>query len=257
MIILIAESKTMDDKEQPIEPAYFEHHTPAGEALADKIMAEVARMTAPEIAAMIKISGTLAAKVTRMAYEFPNKSLGMKAIEAFTGVVFKELDYPTLPATGKDEFNDHVRIISSLYGWLKPEDIIKPYRFDFTTKIPPKDKALYEMQRKDVTIQLVRSIKESGDSIILNLLPADAAKCIDWKLVKNFAKVYKADFKELTNGGDWRRPHAGKLKALRGYLLREMIINGINDPESLKLFESEKIAPSDTPDYPDSITFLC
>ena len=255
MLILIAESKTMDDREFPVGQDIFESNKPAGEEQASEIMAHVATLSASDIAEAVKVSLPMAAKIARMAYEFPNKSMGIKAIDAYTGVVFKAFDYPSLSEKEKALSEDKVRIISSLYGWLHPNDIIKPYRFDFTTQIAPEDKALYAFWRKDVTIELVRYLKERGESSILNLLPADAAKCIDWKLVKNFAKVWKVDFKELKDGSGWRTPQAGKLKTFRGQLLRDIITQDIQQPSDLLTHTSKTMIPLGTPDYPDHIAF--
>ncbi|MDE6650676.1 MAG: YaaA family protein [Muribaculaceae bacterium] len=255
MITLIAESKTMDDREVTVSPETYEHHKPSGEAGAGEIMQRVAAMSAPEIACLIKISIPMAAKVARMAYEFPNKLTGILAIESFTGVVFRAFDYHGLSPEEKDRAGRNVRIISSLYGWLRPDDIIKPYRFDFNTDIAPDDKALSAFWRKDVTIELVKCLQAQGEKSILNLLPADASKCIDWKLVKRFAKVWKVDFKEPKDGSGWRTPHAGRLKTLRGELLRCIITQDISDPSMLLTLTTDNMIPLATPDYPDHIAF--
>ena len=255
MITLIAESKTMAEPELPVSKEDFDAHCPVGEKIADEVMRHVTSMSAPEIAAAIKISPALAAKVARMAYEFPNKSTGLRAIEAFTGVVFREFDYLSLSAKEKVMVNGKVRIISSLYGWLSPADIIKPYRFDFTTRLAPDGRTFSEFWRKDVTIRLVKYLENSGETTILNLLPADAAKCIDWKLVKRFAKVWKVDVKQLKDGGGWKTPHAGKLKAVRGEILRNIITLDIDDPTGLMTLETDNLLPLGVPDYPDHIAF--
>lgn len=254
MLTLIAESKTMLDKETLIGREGYEAHTPAGEAGASEIMERVAAMGASEIASVVKISPAMAAKEVRMAYEFPNKDTGLRAIDAFTGVVFKNLDYASLTEEEKGRVAERVRIISSLYGWLRPDDIIKSYRFDFTTPIAPDDSTLAAYWRKDVTICLVRYLQRSGATAILNLLPADAAKCIDWKLVKRFAKVWKVDFKEHT-GASLRTPHAGKLKAMRGELLREIVRRDITDPSELLTLATDTFLPLGIPTYPDHIEF--
>ncbi len=255
MITLIAESKTMDDRELPVESGVYERNMPAAESKADEIMARVATMPAPEISQVAKISLSLAAKVARMAYEFPNKAMGLRAMVAFTGVVFKAFDYPSLSTEEKNLADERVRIISSLYGWLRPNDIVKPYRFDFTTPVAPGDKVLAAFLRKDVTVELEKHLQASGETTILNLLPTDASKCIDWKLVKRFAKVWKVDFKELKDGGEWRTPNAGKLKTLRGELLRTIIVRGITNPSELLTLSSDTMLPLGTPDYPDHIAF--
>ncbi|MDE6810758.1 MAG: YaaA family protein [Muribaculaceae bacterium] len=255
MVILIAESKTMQENEMPVSAREFSEHCPAGETAADEVMHRVSLMSSGQIADSIKISQAMAAKVSRMAYEFPNKSVGLRAIDAYTGVVFRAFGYSSLTPEDQALARRAIRIISSLYGWLRPDDFIKPYRFDFTTRLAPGDRSFSTWWRKDVTINLVRCLQESGENTILNLLPADAAACIDWKLVKRFSKVWKVDFKELKDGGDWRTPNAGKLKTMRGLLLREIITRRLFSPASLLTLETDSLMPLGTPDYPDRIAF--
>lgn len=256
MIILIAESKTMHLQEDEITSTLLNSHIPVGEKSADKIMARISLMNMEDLSEVVKISPAMAAKLHRMAYEFPNKQQGIEAINAFTGVVFRNFDFGSLTVLEKTRVERDVRIISSLYGWLKPSDIIKPYRFDYSTPLAPSDQTFAAYWKKDVTIQLVKELQSSGDNNILNLLPTDAAKCVDWKLVKRFARVWKADFKEQ-NGDSVMTPHAGKLKALRGLLLREIITKDIRTPGSLLSLESDHMLPAGTPDYPDHIAFIC
>lgn len=255
MIILIAESKTMNENEYGVSTEEFSLHTPVGEAGADKIMESIVGLTVAEISERLKISAKMAIKVRTMAYEFRNKLLSIKAVQSFTGVVFRNLSYDTLPERARKDLNEEVRIISSLYGWLKPDDIIKPYRLEYNAQIGPDDKSLYAYWRKDVTVSLVNHLKASGETAILNLLPGDAAKCIDWKLVKNFANVRKVDFKEIIDGTTTRTPNAGRLKALRGQLLREILISGVKTVEELKDLATENLIPIGTPDYPDHLAF--
>ena len=255
MKVLIAESKTMREDGVAVPAEVFDVHTPAGEVVADEVMHRVALMSVAEICAEVKVSAAMASKILRMAYDFPIKPVGRKAIEAYTGVVFKAFDYESLSQDDKVETSRSVRIVSSLYGWLRPDDIVKPYRMEFTTRLAPGDKTFAEYWRKDVTIQLVRDVQLSEAAFVLNLLPADAAKCVDWKLLKRFAKVWKVDFRELTDGGDYRTPHAGKLKALRGELLREIVTRRIATPEELITLSTDTFLPLGTPDYPDHIAF--
>ena len=142
MLILIAESKTMADEQRHVSPETFAAHTPTREQQATFIMNGLEKLSQSELAAETGLSTTLATRLRRMIYEFPNKALGMKTIEAFTGVVFKAFDYDSLTADEKERTNDEVRVISSLYGFLRPDDIIKPYRLDFTAKAAPGGKKL-------------------------------------------------------------------------------------------------------------------
>lgn len=255
MIILIAESKTMSACDTIQTPEALSLHSPVGNAVADKVMADVAAMSVSELADIAKFSPAMAARELQFAYEFPNKNLGMKAIEAYTGVVFRALGYNSFTEIEKSRLNDSVRIIASLYGYLRPDDIIKQYRFDFSTRLAPDRKPFYSFLRKDVTIALAKELKERGYCDILNLLPADASKCIDWKLIKRFGRVWKVDFKELREGGSCVTPAAGKLKTCRGELLKAIIAGNITAAESLTTLSTDNFLALGTPDYPDHIAF--
>lgn len=256
MLTLIAESKTMLGEQQKVSADSFDSHKPAGENEAERIMERLGLLSQPELIAETGFSATLAAKLRQMIYEFPNKALGLKTIEAFTGIVFKALDYDSLSDDAKSRCEHELRLISSLYGFLRPDDIIKPYRLDFTTKAAPEGKALNSFWKKDVTIQLIRTIKEEGHAELLNLLPADAAKCIDWKIVKKFCKVWKVDFVELTEGAVTKTPTATKLKTLRGKLLRLILSENISSVAELKNLKSDDFIFEGTPVYPDHLQFI-
>ena len=260
MVILIAESKTMLSAEKDFTTAEVSQGTPCFEDIASEIMESLRQLNTAELASQLKLSGTLAAKMQKMVYEFPYKSTGNKAIEAYTGVVFKALDYTTLPQEAKKLCDAQVRIVSSLYGWLHPQDIIKPYRMDFTTKLdegPSEGKALNAFWKMHATKALVKMLNECGETEIINLLPTDAAKCFDWKLVKRFAKVWKVDFQEIREREIMKTPSAERLKMLRGSLLKQILEEGIRKASDLLHTASDKYVCEGTPVYPDHFRFLC
>lgn len=260
MLILIAESKTMLPAERAIEEKDYADHTPLLEETADEIMGSLRDLSVSELMEQTRLSASLAARMQKMIYEFSYKATGNRAIEAYTGVVFKALDFESLTAEGKARCRSEVGIISSLYGWLRPDDIIKSYRLDFTARLeegPSAGRTMNAFWKTDVTKCLVKTFQRRGSVAILNLLPADAAKCIDWKLVKRFAKVWKADFSEMREGGSMKTPNAGRLKTLRGYLLRQILEEDIKDPQELMHSASPHYVCEGTPEYPDHLRFLC
>lgn len=255
MLTLIAESKTMRaaSDEAALEGECLS--LPTGEEVASDVMRKLLDMSVVEIASLLKVSTAMAAKIQTLAYDFPLKNTGMCAVEAFTGVVFKALGYDTLPPQAKKYVDADVRIISSLYGWLKPLDSVKTYRMEYGAALAPGEVPFSSYWRKDVTIQLVKTLQQRGEKDVLALLPGDALKCVDTKLVKRFAKIWKVDFKQLQPGGSFRTPPAGRLKALRGSLLREMAERDITSPRELLTLSTPELIPMGTPDYPDRIAF--
>ncbi len=255
MLFLIAESKTMEDNERSFSNKEYLAHRPICAQEAEEINDRIRQMSIEEIAAEIKVSLSMASKIYKMAYNFPFKNTGNFTIDSFTGVVFTNLQFDGFSSEEKERADQNLRIVSSLYGWLRPKDIIKPYRLEFSSPLSPDGKPLYSFWRKFVTIQLVKYLQETGTRDIIHLLPGDAAKCIDWKLVKRFAKVWKVEFKEQS-GETLKTPSAGKLKAMRGQLLQEALKRNIKTPKELIALETDTFLPLGTPQYPDHITYI-
>lgn len=242
MLCLIAESKTMNVGSADVSTEQFDTYCPVFEREADEIMNSLREKTPAEIADAVRISGALASRACNMIYDFPDKSIGMKAIEAYTGVVYKALDYESF---SEDETNwavGKIGIISSLYGYLGPNDIVKPYRLDFTTRLAPGNISFSAYWRKKLTEYIIHTLQSSGQTEVLDLMPADAAKCLDFKRLSTLARIIKVDFKELLPGGTMRTPRANHLKTLRGQLLRLIVANRIESSEDLHTMQTDIFA---------------
>ena len=230
---------------------------PLFDGIANAIMDSLRDRTPEQLAAEAGITLRIAASLRRMIYEFPNKSTGLRAIEAFTGVVFRQLRLAGYDAAQKKFLQDNVRIASSLYGWLRPDDIVKPYRFDFKSHVAPLGETLMKYWKKDVTIAMAQELRAKGDTVIIDLLPSDAAKCVDWKLIKQFANVYKVDFKMYDGTDVMKTPNAGRLKELRGRLLDLIVRNGLSSPADIAVLESSDFMPDPAgPRYPSYLSFV-
>ena len=114
MLILIAESKTMTHCDGMINQCDYMSHRPAFESDADGIMSNLRNLSTESLFGSVKLSLSMVRKLQQMIYEFPNKASGSKAMNAFTGVVFKAFSYQTLGETSRMRTNGRVRIISSL-----------------------------------------------------------------------------------------------------------------------------------------------
>lgn len=256
-MILIAESKTMASAEREVSREEFAECRPLFDGIANAIMDSLRDRTPEQLVAEAGITLRLAASLRRMIYEFLNKTTGLRAIEAFTGVVFRQLRLAEYDGAQREFLRDNVRIVSSLYGWLRPDDIIKPYRFDFKSHVAPLGETLMKYWKKDVTIALAQELRAKGDTVIIDLLPSDAAKCVDWKLIKRFANVYKVDFKMYDGTDAMKMPNAGRLKELRGRLLDLIVCNGLSSPADIATLESPDFMPDPAgPRYPFYLSFV-
>lgn len=257
MKVLIAESKTMSDCLAPVSPESWKLHRPWLDSLATGFMRDWSEWQPAEVMATLKISAPMAAGFKRMAYEFSNKSTGCKAIEAYTGVVFKALDYASLSHDEQERADSIVGIISSLYGWLRGDDIIKPYRLDYTDRMAPGDLSMAAYWKPLITPLLLDSLQTRDEKELLDLLPGDASKCLDWRLIRRCVKVVKVVFKTVMDGGILKTPPATLLKTMRGQLLRDIIIMDIRTIDDLMSYSSASMCV-DTESEPsrDSITLL-
>ncbi len=254
MLILIAESKTMSNPLPVNDSDAFDNHCPLTQDRVEELISSWRELTVDQLAGAIKISPALARSMKLMIHDFPDKSRMSPAIEAYTGVVFKALDFKSLSEEAKQNAVARVRIISSLYGYMRPDDLIKPYRLDFTTVMTPPAIMMSRYWRETVTRLLFNDLSGEGSTEILDLMPADAAACIDFRQPAGIT-VKKADFKETLDGGRRRTPTANRLKTLRGKLLRHIITNDITDFTSLTSVETDLFCVDTVTD--DKIVFHC
>jgi cytoplasmic iron level regulating protein YaaA (DUF328/UPF0246 family) len=154
-----------------------------------------------------------------------------QSIYAFSGDVYRGLDSYTVEEGKIDFMQNSVRIISGLYGLLKPLDLIQPYRLEMGTKMSVDDnKNLYEYWRQKITSQLNKELAD--DEPVLNLASNEYFKAIDSKVVKT--DIYTANFKQLKHG-EYKTISIFSKKA-RGMMTRFIIDNNITDINDLKSF---------------------
>lgn len=156
------------------------------------------------------------------------------AVYAFNGDVYRGLDVYTLDTKNIDKLQDTVRILSGLYGVLKPLDLIQPYRLEMGTKLSiGKNKNLYEFWKKKVTKALNEELEDN--ELFLNLASNEYFKAIDSKTLK--VPVIEIDFKELKNG-DYKTIGI-YAKQARGLMARYIIDTNAKTLEDIKGFNLE------------------
>lgn len=258
MRILIAESKTMSRQEEQIPSDVYLKHHPLLDSIATNFMSRWSNLSIEEITSALKVSPAMAAGFIRMARDFSFKGLGRNALEAFTGVVFKSFDYTSLSHEQQEYAENKINIISSLYGWLRGDDIVKPYRLDFNTQLAPTGETMAKYLNPIITPILLDSMRQDNDNEILDLLPSEAAKCLNWRRIKRSMKVVKVEFKSMADGGALKTPHATLLKTMRGRLLRDLVQKESLCIDALMAYESSSmcIDPQSDPDS-GKITMLC
>nr|WP_321246788.1 peroxide stress protein YaaA [uncultured Psychroserpens sp.] len=156
------------------------------------------------------------------------------AMYAFSGDVYRGLDAYTIDTKQLDKVQDTVRIISGLYGLLKPLDLIQPYRLEMGTKFPVgKNKNLYEFWKQQVTQALNDELED--DELFLNLASNEYFKAIDTKALK--VPVINIKFQELKDGK--YKTIAIFSKLARGLMTRFVIDTNAKTIEDVKGFSLE------------------
>ena len=162
------------------------------------------------------------------------KKNARQSVYAFSGDVYRGLDAYSINDDKIDFMQSTVRIISGLYGLIKPLDLIQPYRLEMGTKLSfDSNKNLYDYWREKITNQLNSEL--SVDEPVLNLASNEYFKAVDSKVVKT--NVYSAKFKQFKNGT--YKTIAIFSKKARGMMTRYIIDNNISDINSLKLFNHD------------------
>ena len=151
---------------------------------------------------------------------------------AFSGEVYRGLDLASLNSEELEIASKNLRILSGMYGILKPNDLIYPYRLEMGTRFSPiKDqKNLYEFWKDKIAKTLKKELEK--EELIINLASNEYFKAIDIQQIKN--RIITPIFKEFKNGNfSIVMMYA---KHARGAMARYLIQNVITDIEELKLY---------------------
>jgi cytoplasmic iron level regulating protein YaaA (DUF328/UPF0246 family) len=201
---------------------------------SEKLVKKLKKLKPKALASLMDISMDLAnlnhTRFLQWSTELQEEWLPAAAI--FTGEAYKGLNYNELSETNKQRGQERLRILSGLYGLLKPADLILPYRLEMGTPFQPtpKETSLYSFWRPKLTKLLASEL--SSDEIIINLASAEYSKAIDFKKLKN--RVITPTFKEFKNGKFSTVMIFAK--HARGRMTRHLIENDLEDIEQLKTY---------------------
>lgn len=167
-----------------------------------------------------------------------NKKL--QSILAFDGEVFNSMNTSDFNDLDIDFANKSLRILSGLYGVLRPLDMIQPYRLEMKTKLVNNcGKDLYKFWKLKITNHIMNELKTHDNSALVNLASSEYIKCIDLKLLKQSYKFVDIVFKEYNHTNNTYKVKGLYAKKARGYMVEYIVKNKVNDIEALKLFNKE------------------
>lgn len=165
------------------------------------------------------------------------KENSRQAVYAFDGDVYQGLDVYSLPIEKLDAIQEKLRILSGLYGLLKPLDLIQPYRLEMGTNLSiGKNKNLYEFWKKAIVKELNSELQKG--ELFINLASNEYFNAVDTKLLK--VPVITPEFKDYKDGQ--LKMISFFAKKARGMMVRYIIDNNAETIDDLKGFNYEGYA---------------
>ena len=235
MLLIISPSKTQDFNCRD----YHHFTTPVQLQQSEELIETLKKLSADELVSLMKISPKLAKLNWQRFQDFKQPfhlQNAKQALLAFQGDVYNGIDTDTYTDKDFAFAQKHLRILSGLYGALKPLDLIQPYRLEMGTKLATEHyKNLYEFWGSRVTEVLNQDLKKQSQPVLVNLASNEYFKVI--KARKLDAKILTLSFKEKKNGA--YKVVALYAKRARGKMTNFVIKNRIADIHDLKAFKED------------------
>lgn len=235
MLVILSPSKTSD-------PAPIKFHRATFVIFPKetaKLISILKKKSIGEVMALMNISEKLAEKTYKTFQEISTGNDDDKikaAIFTFKGEVYVGLDAENMSVDDLNFAQDHLRILSGLYGSLKPFDEIHEYRLEMGTRLlTSKGTNLYHFWGDKITKSIHKDIQLSGSNYLVNLASDEYFKSLKPALLKT--KVISADFFDIKNGK--RVFNSFNAKKARGMLAQYIIKNRINEPHPLSSFDMD------------------
>lgn len=234
MKIVLSPAKNIETKELPFQLSTCE---PVFEKESLQLAKKLSKWSYKKIAKTMGVSEDIA-KLNYQRYQGWDESLGavdtkFPAISLFNGEVYRGLEVGSWSEASGQFAQENLRILSGLYGLLKPMDAIQPYRLEMGLKwaITPKTKSLYAYWGKKLANQLLSEMGE--EEVLINLASAEYYRSI--QSIEAQKRVITPIFQEIKNGK--YRVVMTFAKQARGRMARYIIENQMSDPKQLLQYE--------------------
>lgn len=239
MLVLLSPAKKLD-YDSPVRTT--KHTQPLFVEQAQGLIDVLRQKSATQIADLMSLSDALARlNVERYQAWEPKftQTNARQAVLAFNGDVYEGLEAGALSDEQLDWTQEHVAILSGLYGVLRPLDLMQPYRLEMGTKlVTDKGKNLYDYWGTEIAEYLNQRLAQQGSDVIVNLASEEYFKSVNQKALK--ARVLQCVFQDEKNGA-WKII-SFYAKRARGLMARYIIEHRIEEPGQLKGFNVDGYA---------------
>lgn len=237
MFAILSPAKSLDyDRPLPDIDATAPFFADRAEWAAEK----AAKLGAKKLSALMHISPALGKLNAERYGEFADAP-ERPALFAFNGDVYQGFEAKSLDEAAIAFAQDHVRILSGLYGLLRPLDRMKPYRLEMGTRWAPRGpgsrtKTLYEYWGEDIARHIETEMAAVGETVLINLASQEYWQALGPKL-SDATRVITVDFRE--HGPKGLRFNSFAAKRARGMMARYICEHRLDDPEALQQFDSD------------------
>ena len=233
MLMIISPSKTQDLNnsfcEEATQPLLLQD--------SELLIKELQKKSVADLGKLMKMSDRLALQTYQRsnAFETPfTAENACSAIAVFQGDVYSHITIDEYGDEGIDYIQNHLRILSGLYGVLRPLDLMQAYRLEMGCKlVNNRGKNLYEFWDEKITDELNRDLKSQQESVLVNLASAEYSRVIKKNILR--ASILQIDFKERK--GDTYRTVAIHAKRARGMMVDFAVKNRVQSVVDLKKFQ--------------------
>ena len=252
MLFLLSPAKSLDF-ESPLPEA--PHSEPLFVKQSTELIGLMRKKTAAQVAQLMDISDTLA-KLNVARYKAWRKQFTAaktrQAILAFDGDVYGALDGKTLQPKELAWAQDHICILSGLYGVLRPLDRMQPYRLEMSTRLANAHGSnLYKFWGSQISGYLNQRLAAQKSRVVVNLASQEYFKAVDLKALQ--ARVVECVFEEQRNGQ--YKVISFMAKRARGLMARYAVTHQAASPKKLEGFRAEGYAVDKAASTPDRLVF--
>ena len=253
MLLVISPAKTLDYDTPPVTPRFT---LPAHLEQASELIERLRELSPAQISELMdlsdKLAGLNAARYGSWTPDFTPAN-AKQALLAFKGDVYTGLNAEDFSEADFDFAQRHLRMLSGLYGVLRPLDLMQPYRLEMGTKLSnARGKNLYEFWGERISQWLNEAMAEQGDNILLNLASNEYFSAVKRKALN--ARIIDTEFKDLKNGQ--YKIISFYAKKARGLMARYVIKNQLRDPVALQQFDAQGYRYSAEQSSADKLVFL-
>lgn len=247
MIAVLSPAKTLD-YETPLPDVTAT--VPRMAAEAETLAAAAARLTQKKLSELMTISPALA-KLNHDRFRTFAEAPDRPALYAFAGDVYTGLEARTLEPEAVAFAQGHLRMLSGLYGLLRPLDAMRPYRLEMGTRWAPRRHKLTDWWGDRIAALLAGDVAAEGSGTILNLASKEYWAAVDGRL-PNDVRVIAVDFRE----GEARRFISFNAKKARGMMARWLVEHRVERADDMRAFDSAGYRFDAEASEPDRWTFV-